>query len=292
MPEQKHHYIPEFYLKEWTQKDGRLIEFCRRHANRVVPRVTFPGGTGYMRGLYTMPSAPPHIRDVLEKRYLSVADGYAAITLRKMLDEHWVPFGPYKVAWTRFVMSLLYRTPEGVARSMQMITKFYEDSQFSEEIRENYARMKSPGDPETPEEFVRQHGQRMSERTLVTHLMDIIESVRVKDKIMAMQWHLGHLKNQKHSLLTGDRPLVMTNGIAYERSHIVMPISPEHILIMTNSDSETRAIKALSESGDLTRRLNDRIVRQARKFVYSRDKSQVRFIEARLGERAHCSPFE
>lgn len=54
----KHHYIPVFYSKRWTGQDGRLCEYSRPY-KVVKPRRTFPDGTGYARGLYTLPDAPP-----------------------------------------------------------------------------------------------------------------------------------------------------------------------------------------------------------------------------------------
>jgi hypothetical protein len=288
---QKHHYIPEFYLKQWAGHDGRLIEFCRRHRNLVVPRPTFPGGTGYVRGLYTIEDAPPHIADVFEDRFMSVADGIAAESLRVMLNDHLVPTGDQKIGWTRFMMSLLYRTPEGVARSLAMVKKYYEEKHL-QDVRKVYTELKRPEDPETPEEYVAIIGARATSRTTIQHLMDIIESERVREKIMNMQWHLGRIAGLKHQLLTSDRPLVMTNGIALADSHIVMPLSPEHIFIAANTDEEVAKIKALSQTGELAVRLNDRVARQARKFVYAHDRSQLRFVANRLGQKMWCSPFE
>jgi hypothetical protein len=55
---QKHHYIPKFYLKQWAGPDGRICEFSRPH-KEVKPRMVFPDGTGYERGLYTFPELAP-----------------------------------------------------------------------------------------------------------------------------------------------------------------------------------------------------------------------------------------
>lgn len=291
MKEQKHHYIPEFYLKQWADQSGRLVEYCRRHFNRVLPRLTHPGGTGYVRGLYSIKGAPPHVKDVFEDKFMMVADGIAAEALRMMIEHNFVPVGKQKRGWTRFVMSLLYRTPEGVARSYAMVQKYFEGEPL-EELRKNYQEWKKPHDPDSPEEYMRMHGGRIVARTTIQHLMEIIESERVSEKIMEMQWHLGRLENLKHSLLTGDRPLIMTNGLASPESHIVMPLSPRHVWIATNRDEETSKIKAMSRTGELALRMNDRIVRQARKFVFGTHHSQLRFIERRLGEKVSCSPFE
>jgi hypothetical protein len=288
---QKHHYIPEFYLKQWVGPDGQLIEFCRRYKNRVVARSTAPGGTGYTPGLYSIPSAPLHVENVFENSYLNKADGLAAQSLSIMLNENYVPTGPEKTAWTRFLMSLLYRTPEGVQRSVEMIRKYYDEKSI-DQIRNVYADLKRPEDPDTPEEYLELNRSDMTNRTTIQHLMDIIESDRVRDKIMAMRWELGNFVGLKHKLLTSDRPIVMTNGIAGPDSHMVIPLSPTHIFIATNTSEEAEKIKSLSENGRLISILNDKVARQARKFVYSTDKSQLRFIENRLGQKIRCSPFE
>jgi hypothetical protein len=70
-------------------KDCRLIEFCRRHQKGKdigVARPTYPSGTGYMRGLYTMRDAPQALKDILEDKYLNLADGIAALSLHGVLN--------------------------------------------------------------------------------------------------------------------------------------------------------------------------------------------------------------
>jgi len=295
MAEQKHHYIPEFYLKQWAGRDCRLIEFCRRHQKGkdiVVARPTYPSGTGYMRGLYTMRDAPQALKDILEDKYLNLADGIAALSLQVMLTESVVPTGPHKIGWTRFLMSLLYRTPEGVARTVEMVRKYYENNELTNEMKAVYATTKGKDDPGTAEEFMQLHGARIRESTTVRLLMKIIESEQVREKITGMQWHLGRLEGLRYPLLTSDRPMVMTNGLTAVDSHIIMPLSPKHIFIATNTDEEANKIKALARGPELAKRLNDRMARQARKFVYGLDADQLRFVESRLGEKVACSPFE
>ena len=54
----KHHYIPVFYLRQWTGADGRLCEFSKPY-DRVKPRRVNPDGTAYVRGLNTVPGMAP-----------------------------------------------------------------------------------------------------------------------------------------------------------------------------------------------------------------------------------------
>ena len=225
MAEQKHHYIPKFYLKQWAGADGRLIEYCRRHDDRVITRPTYPGGTGYLRGLYSIQGAPTNLADVFENKFLSIADGQAAESLRVMLNDNIVPIGSQKAAWTRFMMSLWYRTPEGVARALAKMREIYLE-QLIEENRPKYADLRRPTDPPTIDEYMTIRADAIVSRTTIEHLLAIIQSERVGEKIMQMQWHLGSFKGGRFSLLTSDRPIVMTNGIGHKDSHLVMPLSP------------------------------------------------------------------
>lgn len=102
MAEQKHHYIPEFYLEQWTSADGRLVEFCRRPRRKkeiVIARHTYPGGTGYERGLYSITGMPDDLKDIVENKYLSQADGQAAVSLKQMINKKEVPSGGGKAGW-------------------------------------------------------------------------------------------------------------------------------------------------------------------------------------------------
>jgi hypothetical protein len=72
-PDQKHHYIPVFYLNRWGNADGHLCEFSRQH-KLVRPRRTHPDGTGYFRGLYTLDGLAPGRENVVETQFLTSID--------------------------------------------------------------------------------------------------------------------------------------------------------------------------------------------------------------------------
>ena len=61
-----------------------------------------------------------------------------------------------------------------------------------------------------------------------------------------MQWAVIHFDEAHHLLLTSDRPIVMTNGLAHATSHIVMPISPRRIFVADNNRVSTPGRKCIS----------------------------------------------
>jgi hypothetical protein len=82
--EPDHHYIPIFYLKQWTDPESRkLVEYCSRHEG-VVARQTFPAGTGYVPGLYKDPTARLGEEYVIETKLMSSIDDRAARALHEL----------------------------------------------------------------------------------------------------------------------------------------------------------------------------------------------------------------
>jgi hypothetical protein len=48
----------------------------------------------------------------------------------------------------------------------------------------------------------------------------------------------------------------------------------------------------MAKAGGIAQRLNNRMARQARRYVYGVDDSALQFIEPRLGQKAQWSPLE
>jgi hypothetical protein len=85
--EPKHHYLPRFYLEQWTDARKRLIEYSLQGPeNFVKTRPTSPKGTGYVRGLNTIPGAPPENAEFVEKEFMQLVDDWAARALVALLD--------------------------------------------------------------------------------------------------------------------------------------------------------------------------------------------------------------
>jgi hypothetical protein len=110
-----HHYLPQFYLRQWVGDDGKLWR-CRREPSGVVSeKAVAPRATAFEPDLYAIRDATgidvydPHI---IETEFFSGIDSDAALVHQKLL-------GPLPVrlsdedrhAWALFLMSLLERTP-------------------------------------------------------------------------------------------------------------------------------------------------------------------------------------
>jgi Protein of unknown function (DUF4238) len=263
--EGKHHYIPVFYLKQWTGSDGRLCEFSRPH-DCVKPRRVHPDGTGYVHGLYRVPGLPYDEAQYVEREYLKKLDDKASIALRAMIAE--VPLNKtLNIAWACFLYSLILRTPESLVR-----------------LGEQFEKTKS--------ELVKKTNATLSPNLVWTpgHLPNFLASKLVIPGIVRMRWSTISVANAKHSLLTSDRPVIMTNGLAQPTNHIAMPLSPTKLFVATNSDETLRQIRSMPADRTVEA-VNTKVCEQAVKFIYGTDDCQLRFAANRLGKRVRSTPL-
>lgn len=93
------------------------------------------------------------------------------------------------------------------------------------------------------------------------------------------------------TLLTGDRPIIMTNGMVAADSHLAIPIGPRKMFLATQSIEYSNSI-AQGDSDKFIAFINDRIVRQARRFCIGIDDSHLSFFTERFGEMLPSSPID
>ena len=189
---QKHHYIPKFYLKQWAGPDEQICEFSRPYQN-VEPRRTHPDGTGYERGLYRLEGYPSHVADMVETALMKNVDDEAARSLVVLRAETFFEITELqRFAWARFVISLMRRTPEAVRSEHQLRTM-----------------------EENPVNKSGEHRDIRIQRQKAILMNSTINNEEHVRRIAAMQWAIFSAAAGLGTFLTSDRPLVMTNGIAY-----------------------------------------------------------------------------
>jgi hypothetical protein len=276
-------------LKQWADPaDGRLCEFSRPY-KEVKARRVHPDGTGYLRGLNTFARLRPELADFLEHRFFKTIDNDASAIL-EMLNRDYVDFTD-RSAWSRFIMSQLHRSPEGITRVGEMVGETFE-TDLENYVRRNYDELRTDKDPPTFEEFQFSVNQADIDQTHLLVLGRIMNSENVGTALNQMRWAVIRTLRSNHRLLTSDRPLVMTNGLKQSNAHIVIPISPVRIFAAAHTDDVLRQIDAKMQHGGGVQLLNSQIARQARKYVWGRDDSHLKFVDERLGDKAKWCPWE
>ena len=263
----KHHFSPKFYLSGWVGPDGQLCCMRKVYGKMVVEPKT-PTGTGYVKDGYKTDHIPEDQSHHVETAFMSPLDNDAARELQRMLaGDRRIRTSEERSAWTRFVISLLFRHPAAV-----------------ESLKAHFGQMHSVAVRGVEAEFP---GSVITLDPAVTSvaasnmLTEIIDNDRVGPTIFDMMWVVVDVSKSKHPLMTSDRPVVMPLGLGDPDCHIALPISPTKLFIAAHTD-RFKQLKPGQET-TVVKAINKAVVAQAREFVWAVDDSQLTFVEKHMG---------
>jgi Protein of unknown function (DUF4238) len=279
----KHHYVPACYLKQWISEnaDRRLCEHKLIPGVGIKPRRTSPDGTGYEFDLYRVDRVPESIAQDFEKRFLHFIDTDASRALENIIInkiENWD--GTLRSAWTRFILSLLFRNPEAVATIRGHIIEMWDEAIKALEV--DYAERRTAGDPKTFEFFAK-HQPSAAHIGAANFLAQVIDNDRVGTTVFGMNWSRIDMSESGLDLLTSDRPIVMPLGLADPQAYILLPVSPR-ILFAAAHRSEFPDIVRAADAAKVVGGVNEVVVQQARKFVWGTTDSQLAFVQQHFGK--------
>ncbi len=288
--EPKDHYTPVFYLKQWARDRGELCEFTKS-GEQIEARMVGPAGTGHVNGLNTVEGLPPAEARYLEDVFFQIADDGAARVLRRFLKPPpWNLTPKQRSAWSRFIMALMVRNPESLEKYKKVAAAIFQESLPT--IEAAYAKDRKSTDPPTYAEYAELHGPNPAARTVVRVIQGLADNPDLGRHINGMRWTVLHNPNPKVELLTSDRTWLATNGIGLPGGELYIPISPFHLFVATNNFETEMKVRAVWESGEAIEIVNDRVVSQARKYVYGTDNKQLAFVSERLGRKYTADPTE
>ena len=271
-----HHFVPQFYLKRWAGPDGKVVEFTRPHRELVVHSKT-PKTTGFQKHLYTIPELPPEKRSVLEDVVFKDIDQVGSDALDFMLGNFTGEkemFNKLRCGWSRFLMSLMHRSPQKLAALKGLWLATYKP--LSPELKREYEQLRRTIS-ETEEDL----DLDIASVGFATLVESVTDNQMLGSFFNKMHWSIATIGNPEHHLLTSDHPLVTTNGIEHPEGYVITPVGPTQVFIAVNSAEKAAEIKQTNPRY-LIPKLNDTMVRQAVDYVYDTDERQRRFIGNRF----------
>lgn len=276
----KHHYIPQFYLRPWLGRDDKLQEFRRGYKGRLQTGRYGTDVTGFEHDLYAMPEVSPEERHRIERVFMGMVDNRATEVRNRLLEGN-VPQDPeLRQAWATFLLSLRMRNPEAVA---QLKRRFISDWGRLDEVMEAlYQGVENI--PWSIAEYLRTRSAVAAERQALTFLTDIVDSSLVLRFVPSMAWDVIDLSSASRTLMTSDRPLMMSNGLNSPEGHLALAISPTKLFVACTA-SRKRLEFARMPVSQLVRSANDSVVGQGRKYVYALDKTPFGYVEKQMGTR-------
>ena len=278
----KHHYIPVFYLREWTNADGRLVEFSRPTGKEVHPRSTAPKGTGYIRGLYRLNHLSGDGAEAFERFFFSLVDNLAKDSLDILLGRNKVPFNDRsRSAWSRFVLGMLFRNPERLASTSKYIEDFMLDNYAQDHAA--YEAQKAEDDPDYLEYLVRNVAY-----STIDWTKGMLESPTLGQHMSNMYWSVRDVSDGGLTLFTSDRPVVMTNGLGYDWSNLVMPISPTKAFMACNTVALMNELKSM-KTMEFISLCNMKVLRYAQKYAWNTNDDQINVARRHLSSDSETS---
>jgi hypothetical protein len=254
-----------------------------RRINGIVrPKRTHPNATGFQKNLYRTEGVAPHDEQQLEVNFMKPLDTEADLALKKITagsdTSPWS--GEERSAWTRFILSLMFRNPAAVEVIKSHIAEMWDVS--IKAFEENYRERRLPSDPPTFAEYFARTHPAAPQIGATNMLAQIINNDRVGPTIFNMHWSRIDLRKSKVGLLYSDRPLVRPWGLADKRAYIALPIGP-YTLFLAAHDPELAKRVSRGNHTKTVKMINKAVVSQAREFVWGVDDSQLGFVQRHMG---------
>lgn len=278
----RHHYIPIFYTRQWTSEDGWLCQFSKPYLDKVKPKRVTPAMTGYADHLYDLDGLPERLAQQVETQFMRPLDDMAAVLLQE------IDAGRYnwttrrrREAWATFVMSLLMRTPEEVRLFKEhYVASFFEVTPQKEA---DYRQFHARGAPRTLQAFLAATDRETVVRMALTTLVELMESPRVVEHIINMRWGIRNFALGVPSLLTSDRPVLVSNPLIGTSGYLMLPIAPNRLFYAV-TDWATERRLATEPWQRLIPAINRSICEQAVNFVYGKFDIALPFIQEHMGQ--------
>lgn len=183
-------------------------------------------------------------------------------------------------AWSRFVNGLIFRVPERVAEARQFLENFWLND-YDRHLAK-YNAEKSESDHEFLDHIVGSIERRTLEFT-----MNQIDNKSIGQLLNSMKWQTVNVATAGRPLFTSDRPVIMSNGLAYRESHLVLPVSPTHLFLATNNEETARQLLNDVTRRELVKTCNRYVVRRAQKYAWNIDDLEIDFVRKHFSQDAH-----
>ncbi len=281
MPQRRHHYIPEFYLKRWQLGGDRLLEFSRPHGPDVRYRRVAPKQTGYVDKLYLLEHLPPELQNGFEERFFRPVDSKAATVLGRFEASDFDLDSVARSSWARFIMSLTFRAPETIQALRHQLTQDLFNPTVERE--RSYRRRRQPDQPETlleALELERNDGD--LQHFTLDLARGLADSRKIGERLINMTWGYRILPVDAPALLTSDRPIMWALGLEDPRCHIMLPTGPKSVFWAANSPQMVATIQGRS-GPQLAAFLNDNLVRRAVRYVWGASVRQHGYVARTMG---------
>jgi hypothetical protein len=273
-----HHYLPQFYLRNWCAPDGLLVRYLRTQAKGVVDKRVSPKTTAYRKDLYALSNVRDEIKQFVEKHVTAQIDHRGASALQKMTDTRSADSltGEDRLAWVQFLVSLPIRNPDAVADIKETTT---------EQLMEKAITMAAKDDPDLAKdasfkaEFLQSveedpEASFLSANSGLLVIMELMSNPEYHEIFLKMEWWVHDFSNSGISLITCDRPFVNARGLSHPRCLIYLPIGP-YLGFFASPDPIKRSQISRQNRKFVGKTMNRWEASQAADYIYASDRKHT-----------------
>lgn len=278
---QRHHFVPQFLLREWYETADRgfwlyfrdpqgRVRLCHRHAKSIA----------YVKDLYAINPDGMDFRqspsNKLEDRFFAPIDDAASIVHQKLLTSGLHSLSPDdRIVWAIFVNSLLERLPKRIQVLEAQFAGLHDESIAATE-REYPG---STTQPAIKAILAKVDKTAVVRNAVLSGLVRYIMDEPFIRYIASMEWLTLSLADGADHFLTGDTPVIVNGGGLSAPIYLLsIAVSPQKLLVMRS------AFPAFDADfvGRLTLIYNILLAQQTDQYlVSSRQLADSRFIKYR-----------
>jgi hypothetical protein len=282
-----HHFIPAFYLKQWADPNGKLVEYTRK-GGKLIAKSVGPRSTGYERDVYAFPELTPDTAQYLEQVFFAYADQKASDALDNHLGITAVPWTSELIsAWSRFTVGLHLRHPDAMPEMRAAAKNIWEAS--GADCQARYEAIRKATDPPTFDEYLALRDPLAAVKMRVNLIMAAFDNEIVCAHINQMAHAIFDVSASPYRLLTSDRPVHLFN-LKEPNGMVWLPISPTKLFVAMNDRANFGKLES-TPPRKLVASANTYVVSRARRFVWAQDISQQRFVENRISTKLEPTPL-
>jgi hypothetical protein len=268
----KHHYVPQFLLRQWADASGKLKCWSWRD-NEITFSLLSPREALFSNHLYR--ASDIEDQGVFEKA-LSNLESRAASVLKKLCDSSSpdLEVEDFSV-WASFLLSQRSRIPHRLDWLKQKTQEAITD-ELSKPNPE-FEKLNKDGRFQNLEDFAREYAP---DTISNAHLREMIRSSanpKFVSAILRMKWFVRHRCD--YPILIGDDPVIVQGTFGTDEYVMALPLSPNHVFFATSTSSQGRTILR-TKSKLFSSRVNEEQLKRATRCVIGDASS--RFLENRL----------
>lgn len=268
----KQHFVPQFLLRRWTGGSGQLYRYTQPFQTKVHQRQVYPSECGFAENLYNEVAG----ESWFETETLQIIDNTASDVLLKLIAQEEIS-STEKENFGVFVRSALHRSPH-MMRAFEVRIRGQKV-----DLHSKFRQQASSGKrPESLAAIDLAFADTSNDRGI--HLLPgLLTTEKITGWLNAAKWMVFKRPEGAHRLLISDDYVFRSRGLARKGGYLMMPLSPEHLLLMTTCE-QTIFAAAQASTKDLVKDMNLVVVEGAREFVAASNLAQDRFIRNHYGK--------